>query len=96
LKTKLKGLRFANVDEIQEAVTDGLNRSIKRNFRQLFRNNTTAQKPVYMPMELILNKKIMSLPHVSSIFLKKTSVQKLLNRTLYYLFTFHSQSEGFV
>jgi hypothetical protein len=31
--------------------------SKKRNFRQLFRNCTTAQKPVYVPMELILNKK---------------------------------------
>jgi hypothetical protein len=28
-----------------------------RNFRQLFINSTTAQKTVYMPMELILNKK---------------------------------------
>jgi len=37
LKMKLKGFHFADVAEIQEAVTDEL------------------KKPVYMPMELILN-----------------------------------------
>ena len=43
----------------------------KRKFRQLFRNCTTAQKPVYMPMELILNKnKSIFLPHVSPVFKK--------------------------
>ena len=46
------------------------------NFRQLFRNCTTAQKPctyiyIYISMELILNKKkVMCLPHVSSTFRK--------------------------
>jgi hypothetical protein len=40
------------------------------NFWQLFRKCATAQKPVYMPMELILNKKGMCLPRVSSIFKK--------------------------
>jgi hypothetical protein len=45
----------------------------------------TAQKPVYMPTELILNlKKGMCLPHVSLIF--KKSVLKLLDRTVYYVF----------
>jgi hypothetical protein len=58
-KMKLKGLHFADVAEIQEAVTDEL-KSKKRNFRQLFRNCTTVQKPVYMPMEVILNKKVVS------------------------------------
>jgi hypothetical protein len=53
---KLKGLHFADVAEIQEAVIDELKKVQKRGiFRQLFRNCTTAQKPVYMPMELILN-----------------------------------------
>jgi hypothetical protein len=53
----------------------------KRNFWQLFRNCTTVQKPVYMPMELILNfKKVMCLPRV----LKKP-VLKLLDRTVYIL-----------
>jgi hypothetical protein len=46
-------------------------RSKKRNFRQLFRNFTTAQKHVYMPMELIFEeKKVVCLSHVSSIFKK--------------------------
>jgi hypothetical protein len=54
LKMKLKGLHFADVTEIQEAIT-GEMKVQKRNFRQLLRNSTTAQKPIYMPMELILN-----------------------------------------
>ena len=68
LKMKLKGLHFAYVAEIQEAVTDELEKV--RNFRQLFRNCMTALKPVYVPTERILNKKGMGLPHVSSIFKK--------------------------
>jgi len=55
LKIKLKGLHFADVPEIQEAVTDGLKKVKKRNFRQFFINCTTVQKPIYMPMEFILN-----------------------------------------
>jgi hypothetical protein len=52
---KLYGLHFADVADIQEPVTDELNKVKKRNFRQLFRNRTTAQKPVYtyMPLEPI-------------------------------------------
>jgi len=57
LKMKLKGLHFADVAEIQDAVTDKLKKVQKRYFRQLFRNCTTMKKPVYMPMEYILNKK---------------------------------------
>jgi hypothetical protein len=67
---KLKGLHFADVAEIQEAVTDELKKvkkKKKRNFRQLFRKCTTAQKPVYVPIELILNLKNMGLPQASSI-----------------------------
>ena len=45
-----------DVAEIQEPVTDKEGPK-KMNFRQLFRNCTTAQKPVCMPMELILNYK---------------------------------------
>jgi hypothetical protein len=52
---KLKGLYFADVAEIQEAVTDDYRSSKKRNFQQLLRNCTTAQKPVYMAVDLILN-----------------------------------------
>jgi hypothetical protein len=47
---KLKGLLFADVAEIQEAVTDELKKVQKDEF-------SAAQKPVYMPMEIILNKK---------------------------------------
>jgi len=43
---KLKGLHFADVAEIQEAVTNELRSSKKRNFRQLYRNFTIAQKPM--------------------------------------------------
>jgi hypothetical protein len=53
---KLIGLHFADVAEIQEAVTDELKEVQKRNFWQIFINCTTAQKPVYVLMELILNK----------------------------------------
>jgi hypothetical protein len=52
---KLKGLHFADVPEIQEAVTDELKKVQKEKFLQIFRNCTTAQKPVYKRMELILN-----------------------------------------
>jgi len=46
---ELKGLHFADIAEIQEAVTDELKKvPKKRNFRQLSRNCTTAQKPVYV------------------------------------------------
>jgi len=62
---KLKGFNVADITEIQEAVTDEL-----KEVQKHFRNCTTAQKPVYMLMEFILNKIIMSLPHVFSIFKK--------------------------
>ena len=54
---KLKGLNFADIVKIQEAVTDELKKVLKRNFQQLFRNCMTTQKPVYMSKELILSKK---------------------------------------
>jgi hypothetical protein len=53
LKMKLKGLHFGDVAEIQEAITDKLKKVQKEEFSAVFRNSTTAQKPVYMPMELI-------------------------------------------
>ena len=53
----------------------------KRNFWQLVRKCTTVQKPVYIPMELILNEKFMCLPRVSSIF--KKPFLKPLDRTVY-------------
>jgi len=58
---KLKVLHFADVAEIQTAVTNELkNVQKKRNFLQFFRNCTTVQKPVYIAMEIILNKKVVS------------------------------------
>jgi predicted regulator of amino acid metabolism with ACT domain len=58
---KLKGLQFADVAEIQEAVTDEI-KVQKEEFSETVR---PCKKPVYMPMELILNKK-----KLSSIFKK--------------------------
>jgi len=73
VENEVKRLHSADVAEIQEEVTDE-RRSKKRNFRQLFRNSTTTQKPVYIPMGLILNlKKGMCLPCVSSILKKNQS-----------------------
>jgi hypothetical protein len=57
LKMKLKGLQIADVAEIQKALTDELKKVQKEEFSPDFRDCTTAQKPVYMPMELILDKK---------------------------------------
>jgi hypothetical protein len=54
---KLKGLHFVDVAEIQEAVTDEIKKVQKEEFSAALRNCMTAQKPVYMPMELILNLK---------------------------------------
>jgi len=55
LKMKLKGLHVVDVVEIQEAVTE-LKKVQKEEFSAFFfRNYMTAQKPVYMPVELILN-----------------------------------------
>jgi hypothetical protein len=73
LKMKLKGFHFADVADIQEVVTDDLKNVHKEEFTQLLRNCMTALKPVYTPMEFILNKKVMCLPHVSSIFYKYQS-----------------------
>jgi hypothetical protein len=55
LNIKLKELQFVDVSEIQEAVTDELKKVQKEDFRQLFRNSTTTQKPVRVPMKLILD-----------------------------------------
>jgi len=51
LKMKLKGLHFADVAEIQEAVTDEF-KKVQKDFQKCM----TLQKPLYMPVELILNK----------------------------------------
>jgi len=48
-------LHFADVAEIQVAVTDELKKVQTEEFLARFRNRTIAQKTVYMTMELILN-----------------------------------------
>jgi hypothetical protein len=70
LKMKLKGLHFADVAEIHEAVTDELKKVQKEEFSAAYQKLYDAQNPVCMPIELSLIKKGMCLPHVSSIFKK--------------------------
>jgi hypothetical protein len=55
---KLRGLYFADVTEIQEAVTDELKKVQKEEFSAAFQKLRPRKSPcyVYMPMELILNK----------------------------------------
>jgi len=67
---KFKGLRFADVAEIQEAVTDELKKAKKKNFRQVFRKCRIAHKPIYMPIELILNKNEISVFNIYQRILK--------------------------
>jgi len=61
---KLKGLHFANVPEIQEAVTDELKTVQKEKFSAAFQKLYDRAKAyiyiyiyiyIYMPIELILN-----------------------------------------
>jgi len=54
---KLKWLHFADVAEIQEAVTDELKKVQKRGVFGGFSEIATVQKLVYMPLVLNLNKK---------------------------------------
>ena len=72
---KLKGLHFVDVAETQEAVSDELKKVQKEEFSAAFRK-VRPRKSLYMPMEHILNKKDVCLPHVSSIF-KKTNPKTL-------------------
>jgi hypothetical protein len=67
---KLKGLHLADVAEIQETVTDELKKVQKEEFSAaLQRVYDSAKAYIYMPFELILNKKkAMCLSHVSSLF----------------------------
>jgi hypothetical protein len=55
LKMKLKGLHYAVVVEIQEAVTDEL-KVQKEEFSAGFQKLYDLAKPIYKPMALILNK----------------------------------------
>ena len=53
---KLKGFHFADGAEIQEAVTDELKKVQKKEeFSAAYQKLYYRQKPVYTPMELILN-----------------------------------------
>jgi hypothetical protein len=92
---KLKGLHFVDVAEIQEAVTDELKKVQKEEFSTAFQKlYDCAQKPVYMPMELIFNKNVTSsscvLSHKSfglhcacrSICLRDLSVEKYCSKTV--------------
>jgi hypothetical protein len=53
MKIKLKALHFADVAEIQVAVTDELKKVQTRTFMQLFRSCTTAQKPIHTSINLL-------------------------------------------
>jgi hypothetical protein len=57
MKIKLKGLYFADVAEIQEAITDEFKKVQKEKFSVDFQKVYDHTKPAYMPMELILNLK---------------------------------------
>jgi HD superfamily phosphohydrolase YqeK len=52
---KLKGLHFAGVAEIQEAVTDELRKVQKEEFSAAFQNLYDRAKTVYKPTEFIFN-----------------------------------------
>jgi hypothetical protein len=55
LKIKLKGLHFADVAEIQEAVTDELKKVQKGEFSAALQKLFDGTKAIYMLVELILN-----------------------------------------
>ena len=80
---KLKGLNFADVAEIQEAVTDVLKKVQKEEFSAAFQNCMTAQKRVYMPMKLIFNKKKKLYVFLMCLRFLKESVLKLLDGNVY-------------
>jgi len=68
---KLKGLDIADVAEIKEAVTDELKKVQKEEFSAASQKlYDRAKARIYIPVELISNKKGMCLPRVSSFFKK--------------------------
>jgi len=80
LKIKLKGFHLADVVEIQEAVTNELKKVQKEEFSAALQKAYDRAKSVYMPMELILNKK----KSVSLMCLRfKKKFLKRLDRTVY-------------
>jgi histone-lysine N-methyltransferase SETMAR len=74
LKTNLKGLHFAYVAEIQEAVTDELKKAQKGEFSAAFQKLYDRVKAsIYANGAYFESRKLMCLPHVSSIFKKYQS-----------------------
>jgi hypothetical protein len=67
---ELKGLHFADVAEIQEAVTRSLKKVQKEEFSAAFQKLYDRVKACIYANGDYLNKKVMCLPHVSSIFKK--------------------------
>jgi uncharacterized Fe-S cluster-containing MiaB family protein len=74
---KLKGLRFVDVAEIQEAVTDELQKVQKEEISAAFQKlYDRAKACIYTNGAYFEPKKVMCVPHVSSIF-KKISPKTL-------------------
>jgi hypothetical protein len=68
VENEVKILHFGDVAEIQETVTDEVKNVQKEEFSAAFQKMYDGAKAyIYAHMELLLNKKGMSLPHVSSI-----------------------------
>ena len=67
---KLKGLHFADVAEIQEAVTDELKKVQNEEFSAAFQKMYDRAKVCIYANGAYLELKDMCLPHVSSIFKK--------------------------
>jgi hypothetical protein len=71
MKMKLKGLHFADVAEIQEAVTDELKKVQKEEFSAAFHKlYDRANACIYASGAYFEYKKVTHLLHVSSIFKK--------------------------
>jgi hypothetical protein len=73
---KLKGLDFADVAEIQEAITDGLKKLQKEGFSAAFQKLYDRTKACIYGSGAYLElkkKSCVSFPHVSSIFKKNQS-----------------------
>ena len=79
---KLKGLHFADVAEMQEAVTDELKKVQKKGIFGSFSETVRPLKRLYICHWGLFRIKKICLPRVSPTFLKK-SVLKLLDRTVY-------------
>jgi len=82
MKMKLKGLHFADVAEIQEAVTDKLKKVQKEELSTASQNCTTAQK-LYMRQWNLFGIKKKACVFMSLRFKKKKIVLKLLDGTVY-------------